>query len=117
VHEELLKIAEAAAPKDLGRFPALQRRLAAAVLEYIQVCGTVWERTSVCVYECAMCVCSLVCSVFFVQQVLRMLFSIAMTGTGCSKQHTCGISPTEQPLHAPSSCNHCCHCRVTCVML
>jgi hypothetical protein len=37
VHEELLKIAEAAAPKDLGRFPALQRRLAAAVLEYIQV--------------------------------------------------------------------------------
>ncbi|WIA15453.1 hypothetical protein OEZ85_002099 [Tetradesmus obliquus] len=36
VHEELLKIAEAAAPKDLGRFPALQRRLAAAVLEYIQ---------------------------------------------------------------------------------
>jgi hypothetical protein len=37
VHEELLKIAEAAAPRDLGRFPALQRRLAAAVLEYIQV--------------------------------------------------------------------------------
>lgn len=37
VHEELLKIAEAAAPKDLSRFPALQRRLAAAVLEYIQV--------------------------------------------------------------------------------
>jgi len=32
-----LKIAEAAAPRDLGRFPALQRRLAAAVLEYIQV--------------------------------------------------------------------------------
>ncbi|KAF8057938.1 DRP3A [Scenedesmus sp. PABB004] len=36
VHEELLKIAEAAAPRDLGRFPALRRRLAAAVLEYIQ---------------------------------------------------------------------------------
>eukprot|EP00879_Flechtneria_rotunda_P015506 GHRR01016216.1.p1 GENE.GHRR01016216.1~~GHRR01016216.1.p1 ORF type:complete len:589 (+),score=198.40 GHRR01016216.1:203-1969(+) len=36
VHEELLKIAEAAAPTDLGRFPALQRRLAAAVLEYMQ---------------------------------------------------------------------------------
>lgn len=40
VHEELLKIAEAAAPKDLGRFPALQRRLATAVLEYIQVGST-----------------------------------------------------------------------------
>lgn len=39
VHEELLKIAEAAAPRDLGRFPALQRRLAGAVLEYIQVGG------------------------------------------------------------------------------
>lgn len=39
VHEELLKIAEAAAPRDLGRFPALQRRLATAVLEYIQVGG------------------------------------------------------------------------------
>lgn len=39
VHEELLKIAEAAAPRDLGRFPALQRRLATAVLEYIQVWG------------------------------------------------------------------------------
>eukprot|EP00878_Enallax_costatus_P013508 GHUV01014123.1.p1 GENE.GHUV01014123.1~~GHUV01014123.1.p1 ORF type:complete len:883 (+),score=283.34 GHUV01014123.1:471-3119(+) len=36
VHEELLKIAEAAAPKDLGRFPVLQRRLATAVIEYIQ---------------------------------------------------------------------------------
>jgi hypothetical protein len=34
-----LKIAEAAAPRDLGRFPALQRRLATAVLEYIQVGG------------------------------------------------------------------------------
>eukprot|EP00775_Hariotina_reticulata_P001703 gene1703-2048_t len=36
VHEELLKIAEAASPKDLGRFPALQRRLATAVIDYIQ---------------------------------------------------------------------------------
>lgn len=37
MHEELLKIAEAASPKDLGRFPALQRRLATAVIDYIQV--------------------------------------------------------------------------------
>lgn len=47
VHEELLKIAEAAAPRDLGRFPALQRRLAAAVLEYIQV-RTCWVSGYVC---------------------------------------------------------------------
>ena len=37
VYEELLKIAEAACPGELGRFPVLQRRLAAAVLEFIQV--------------------------------------------------------------------------------
>jgi dynamin 1-like protein len=38
VYDELLKIAEAAAPPELARFPVLQRRLAAAVLEFIQVC-------------------------------------------------------------------------------
>jgi hypothetical protein len=48
VHEELLKIAEAAAPPDLGRFPALQRQLAAAVLGYIQV-GTMVLCIHVCV--------------------------------------------------------------------
>lgn len=39
VYDELLKIAEAACPRDLGRFPVLQRRLAAAVLDFIQVRG------------------------------------------------------------------------------
>jgi hypothetical protein len=36
VYEELLRIAEAACPKDLSRFPQLQRRLAQAVLDFIQ---------------------------------------------------------------------------------
>ena len=43
VHSELLKIAEAAAPKDLGRFPALQNRLGNAVLDYIKVGGGVLD--------------------------------------------------------------------------
>ena len=38
VYDELLRIAEAACPAELARFPALQRRLATAVLEFIQVC-------------------------------------------------------------------------------
>lgn len=37
VYSELLRTAEAACPSDLSRFPALQRRLAQAVLEFIQV--------------------------------------------------------------------------------
>lgn len=36
VYDELLKIAEAACPRELSRFPTLQKRLATAVLEYIQ---------------------------------------------------------------------------------
>lgn len=39
VYEELLRIAEAACPRDLPRFPALQRRLAQAVLDFIQAGG------------------------------------------------------------------------------
>jgi hypothetical protein len=39
VYEELLRIAEAACPRDLPRFPYLQRRLAQAVLEFIQARG------------------------------------------------------------------------------
>lgn len=36
VHEELLKIAETACPRDAARFPALQRALAHAVMDFIR---------------------------------------------------------------------------------
>jgi len=37
VHEELLRIAEQACPKDASRFPGLQRALASAVLDFIRL--------------------------------------------------------------------------------
>jgi hypothetical protein len=79
VHEELLKIAEAAAPRDLGRFPALQRALAAAVLEYIQVC-----------VECSTCcVCVCVCA--------RPLRASAPAPCACPCAASSAHPPTTHP--------------------
>ncbi|GBF90976.1 hypothetical protein Rsub_03831 [Raphidocelis subcapitata] len=52
VYEELLRIAEGACPRDLPRFPNLQRRLAAAVLEFIQAGADPAERMIRALVEC-----------------------------------------------------------------
>jgi hypothetical protein len=66
VYEELLRIAEGACPRDLPRFPNLQRRLAASVLEFIQArtlprAGAalfVWHIRAGCVGVPCMCACA-----------------------------------------------------------